>query len=93
MEIWDWENPELRSFGCAFGGTEAGSPAIRYIFAFNAGIETIPFALPEPEGGPWTRLLDSCEPDGGDEISVVAGAVWPLFAHSLALFAEMRRPL
>ena len=92
MEIWDWENPELRSFGCAFGGTEAGSPGIRYILAFNAGTETIPFALPEQEGGPWTRLLDSCEPDGGGEISVAAGAMWPLPAHSLALFAELRQP-
>jgi isoamylase len=91
METWDWENPELRCFGCAFGGTEADGPGIRYILAFNAGIETISFALPEQEGGPWTRLLDSCEPDGGGEISVAACADWPLPAHSLALFAETRR--
>jgi glycogen operon protein len=86
MEVLDWENPMARSFGCAFGGD------IRYILALNAGTETIPFALPEREGGPWKRLLDSFESDGGAEISVAAGATWMLQAHSLVLFAEASRP-
>jgi glycogen operon protein len=89
MEVWDWENPQVRSFGCAFGGTDASSAGIRYILALNAGTEAIPFALPQREGGAWKRLLDSSEPGGGDEISVAAGAVWLLPAHSLALFAEL----
>jgi len=44
--------------------------------------------LPQREGGPWKRLLDSSEPDGGEEISVAADAVWALPAHSLVLFTE-----
>src|SRR5258706_6805021 len=47
MEIWDWENPGGRSFGCAFGGTNVNGTRLRYILALNAGTEAIPFALPE----------------------------------------------
>ncbi len=92
MEVLDWEDPMRHSFGCAFGGTGEGDAGIRHLLAFNAGTETIPFALPEREGGPWKRLLDSFEPDGGAEISVAAGAVWMVQAHSLVLFAEVRQP-
>jgi glycogen operon protein len=90
MEIWDWEDPTAHSFGCAFGGNDASGAGTRYILALNAGTETIPFALPEREGGPWKRLLDTFESDGGEEISVEAGAVWLLQAHTLAFFAELR---
>jgi isoamylase len=93
MEIWDWENPQTCSFGCALGGTDASGAHIRYVLALNAGTEAIPFVLPEREGGPWKRLLDSFEPDGGVEISVAAGAVWALPAHSLVLFAELPRSI
>jgi glycogen operon protein len=89
MEVLDWENPMARTFGCAFGGTGGNGGDIRYVLALNAGTEAIPFALPEREGGPWKRLLDSSESDGGAEISVAAGAVWTLPPHSLALFAEV----
>jgi glycogen operon protein len=88
METSDWENPQVWSFGCALGGTDRGGRGLRYILALNAGTGTVPFVLPQREGGPWKRLLDSSEPDGGEEISVAADAVWVLPAHSLVLFAE-----
>ena len=88
MEHWDWENPMASSFGCAFGGNGADGSDSRHILALNAGTETVQFALPEREGGPWKRLLDTFESDGGAEIAVASGAVWALPAHTLVLFTS-----
>ena len=74
------------SFGCAFSSTGAdGAPA--GIPALNPGAETVICAA-GTEGGPWKRLLDTFESDGGAEIAVAAGAVWALPAHTLVLFTS-----
>jgi len=85
-----WEDPGLLVFGCAFGGTDGASGLRRYILAFNAGPDFVHFALPEREGGPWQRLLDTSEADGGMEIEIPAGAGWVVPANALALFVESR---
>jgi len=87
MSAWHWEDPQTKAFGCAFGGTNAQSPS-RYVFAYNAGSEPVPFLLPEAQGGRWRRLLDTAEPDGGADIAADSGAVWPLAPHALVLFEE-----
>jgi glycogen operon protein len=87
MSPWHWEDPQTYAFGCAFGGTDAQSSS-RYMLVFNAGIATVPFLLPEAEGGPWRRLLDTADATGGAKIAVPSGAVWPLPPHTLVLFGE-----
>ena len=89
MNTGDWENPQLHAFGCAFGATGGQAGTRRYLLALNAGEGAVKFILPASEGGPWQNLLDTSEPEGGTEIDVAVGGLWPLPGHTLALFAEL----
>jgi isoamylase len=82
----DWVDSNIRSFGCAFGASDASTA--RYLLGLNAGSASIDFILPKSEGGPWKRLMDTSEADGGAEIDAEPGAAWPLAAHALVLFVE-----
>ena len=84
-----WHDGERRAFGCAFGGTGGESGSRRYILALNAGETMVRFELPEAQGGPWLRLIDTAEREGGAEIELARGAAWALGPHTLALFAEL----
>jgi len=81
-----WGNPGIRTFGCAFGAGDES--AARYLLALNADAASVDFVLPKSEGGPWKRLLDTSEADGGAEVDAELGAVWPLGPRSLLLFVE-----
>jgi glycogen operon protein len=87
MGVPDWENPGLRTFACAFGGTKEDP---RYLLAFNAGATDVSFVLPENEVRTWKLLLDTSAPDGGTQSEIPAGA-WRLSAHTLSLFEEITR--
>jgi len=84
-----WHDGERRAFGCAFGGTGGESGSRRYILALNTGESMVRFELPEAQGGPWLRLIDTAEREGGAEIELARGAAWALGPHTLALFAEL----
>ncbi len=88
MQYGDWHDGNIRAFGCSFGGTDAKTGPARYLLALNADEWTVRFHLPEREGGPWTRLLDTVKPDGGAEIAMPRSAAYDLAPRTLALFRE-----
>lgn len=83
MAASDWENAELRSFGCTFDAADAPSIAGRYALLVNAARDAVEFALPAEHGGPWRGLLDTASADGSTERLVPRGAVQELPAYSL----------
>ena len=77
----DWDNPDLRAFGCAFGAPR------RYMLLFNPTGEAVTFLLPTGEGGPWQALLDTAATDGGVSSSAFAKSC-VLIQHSMLLLTE-----
>jgi glycogen operon protein len=88
IRMEDWQRAGLNAFAAVFGGTNAEDGAKRYVLAFNPTSSTLSFAIPEDEGGPWRRLLDTSFGDGGDEIDLRRAAQMNVSGHTLVLLAE-----
>jgi len=84
----DWQDPDLRAFAAAFGGTDPEDGTGRYFLAFNPTPMTLSFVLPDREGGPWRRLLDTAYADGGEPIPIARGADIEVAGSTLILLAE-----
>jgi glycogen operon protein len=83
----DWQSGDLKAFAAAFGGTDPDDGTGRYILAFNPTPAALSFVVPEREGGPWRRLLDTAYADGGSTIPWDRTEV-ELAAHTLVLLAD-----
>jgi glycogen operon protein len=81
----DWRSEGLKAFAAAFGGTDPEDGRERYFLAFNPTATAMSFALPETEGGPWRRLIDTAYDDGGDSIAFNRSADLEVAARTLVL--------
>ena len=84
----DWQRSDLRAFAALFGGTDRDDGSGRYFLAFNPGTTGVSFRVPQEEGRPWCRLLDTAHTDGGDEISLSQGTDIELSAGTLVLLTK-----
>ena len=84
----DWEASDLNAFAAALGGTEPGDEPQRYLLAFNLTDAAQTFTIPEREGGPWQRLLDTAYADGGGAAIIGRGGQMEAPPQSLILLAE-----
>jgi len=84
----DWQSGGLTAFAAAFGGTDPEDGTGRYFLAFNPTATARSFIIPEREGGPWHRLLDTAYADGGDTIPLGHRTEVGLSARTLMLLAE-----
>ncbi|MGB9188683.1 MAG: glycogen debranching protein GlgX [Methylovirgula sp.] len=88
MRPADWNNVDLRAFGCMLYGADSRGRGRRYILMLNAGPEPLEFMLPVQRGGPWFSLLDTSVATGIGNAEIPAGGAWPLDARCLTLLAE-----
>ena len=64
-----WDDPELRTLCCRFGGREAGpeSPEYHLFFILHADWREQAIELPPlPDGKRWHRVIDTSLPPGED---------------------------
>jgi len=88
-----WEDASMRAFGMLIDG-RAQTTGIRrrgsdatMLMVMNAHHDVVQFTLPKCEGGhTWSLLIDTNDPDNGEERRFEAGQVYEVTGRSLLLF-------
>ncbi len=82
MRADDWNDANLRCFGCTFGSEES------YLLLFNAGADLVQFLVPAALRQLWTRVIDTEAGDPFARATVSLRKSVALAGHSLALLQK-----